>query len=289
MLTESLCTASAETGAADFSHSKGDEVQRRLRMAGENIMHQVKPADSLFKIARHYGVSYAAVARANKISNPNLIFSEQKLIIPRKTIVPRVLERGMVINIPEFRLYLFEGGMLTDIFPVSVGLPTWQTPVGEFTIANKVKDPAWYMPPEMAEKENVKREIIPAGPDNPLGDRWIGTSIKHTGIHGTNQPMSIGRALSHGCVRLYPENIQRLFEKVEVGDPGVFVYEPVKISATEGEILIEVHPDVYSLASDIEGLVRKKLEELNLLDKADPEKLKRALSELLGVPVCISK
>ncbi len=285
----SICTIFAETvpDAAPLRKETVPAVQPQT--AGRNIIHTVKPSESLFKIARAYGVSYPAIARANGIDNPHLIFAEQKLIVPLKIIIPQAMESGILINLPEFRLYLFKNGELAGIYPVCIGLVTWQTPLGTFSVINKIKDPAWYMPPGMAERENIKREIIPPGPDNPLGDRWIGTTIKHTGIHGTNMPMSIGKSLSHGCVRLYPEDIQKVFEEVEVGNPGIFLYEPVKVCTEGEEVLIEVHPDVYSLVPDIEKLAIEKLQEKNMLQKIHAGKMLEALQKSSGIPVPIGK
>ena len=262
--------------------------QKILPLAGELITHTVQKGDSLFPIARNYGISYAAIVRANQIIDPNRIFAGQKLIIPKETVIPKTIEQGIIINLPEYRLYLFGKGKLTGIYPVAIGLPTWQTPAGEFTILNKVKNPAWYMPPEIARRENVEKEIIPAGPNNPLGDRWIGTSIKHTGIHGTNQLMSVGKSLSHGCIRLYPEDIEKVFDAVSVGDPGEFLYEPVKVTVNNREIIVEVYPDIYGLIPDLEKLAREKIEKFNLLEKIDAEKLQKAIKNSSGIPVRIN-
>jgi len=262
--------------------------QEILPLSGESIIYTVQKGDSLFPIARNYGISYTAIARANQITDPNRIFAGQKLIIPKETIIPKTMEQGIIINLPEYRLYLFGKGKLTGIYPVAIGLSTWQTPIGEFTILNKVKDPAWYMPPEIVRRENVKKEIIPAGPNNPLGDRWVGTSVKHTGIHSTNQLMSIGKSLSHGCIRLYPEDIQKVFDAVSVGDSGEFLYEPIKVTVNGREIIVEVYPDIYGLIPDMEKLARKKIRRLNLLEKIDAEKLQRAIKNSSGIPVRIN-
>lgn len=259
-----------------------------LPLTGESTVYAVQEGDSLFSVARHYDISYAAIARANRIADPNKIFINQKLILPSEAIVPKVIDQGIIINLPEYRLYLFNQGKLAGVYPVAIGLPTWQTPIGEFTVLNKVKDPAWYMPPEISEREKIKKEIIPPGPNNPLGDRWLGTSAKHTGIHGTNQPMSIGKPLSHGCVRLYPEDIQKVFEAVSVGSPGEFLYDPVKVAVTDREIIVEAHPDIYGLIPDMEKLAREKIEKLNLLEKIDFEKLQRTIKDSRGVPVRIN-
>ena len=262
--------------------------QEILPISGEPTIYTVQKGDSLFPIARHHDISYTAIVRANQITNPNKIFPNQKLIIPKEAIVPKVIDHGIIINLPESRLYLFAEGKLTGIYPVAIGLPTWQTPIGEFTILNKVKDPAWYMPPEISRRENVKKEIIPPGFNNPLGDRWIGTSIKHTGIHGTNQPMSIGKALSHGCIRLYPEDIQKVFDTVKVGNWGEFLYEPVKVTINGQDIFIEVHPDIYGLIPDMGKLAQERIRGFNLLEKIDFEKLQRAIKNSSGIPVRIN-
>jgi len=259
-----------------------------LPLAGEPVTYTVQKGDSLFLIARRYGISYPAVARANRITDPNRIFLNQKLVLPRESIVPKVISRGIIINLPEYRLYLFTGGKLAGIYPAAIGLPTWQTPAAGFTIINKIKDPTWYMPPEIARRENVEREIIPPGPDNPVGDRWLGTSVNHTGIHGTNKPMSIGKSVSHGCIRLYPEDILKVFEAVAVGDPGEFLYEPVKAAAVGPEVLLEVHPDVYGLIPDMEKLAGEKIEQLGLSKKVDPEKIRKAIRDASGLPVRIN-
>ncbi|MFA5393593.1 MAG: methylated-DNA--[protein]-cysteine S-methyltransferase [Candidatus Ratteibacteria bacterium] len=277
------------TGSSLAGETVSARINRQiLPLAGESIIHTVRNGDSLFLLARNYDISYAAIVRANRIVDPNRIFAGQKLVIPKETVIPKTIEQGIIINLPEYRLYLFANGKLKGIYPIAIGLTTWQTPTGEFTIINKVKDPAWYMPPEIARRENVEREIIPAGPNNPLGDRWIGTSVKHTGIHGTNQLMSIGKSLSHGCIRLYPEDIQKVFEAVGVGDPGEFLYEPVKVTVNGREIIIEVHPDIYGLIPDLEKLAGEKIEKLNLSEKIDAGKLRKAIKDSSGVPVRIN-
>jgi L,D-transpeptidase ErfK/SrfK len=260
-----------------------------LRLAGRDSSYVIQPGDGLYGIARRCGVSYPALARASGIENPNLIRVGKALTLPTRFIVPASLASGIVVNIPECRLYLLRGGEVTAVFPCAVGLPTWQTARGEFTIVNRVENPAWTMPPEMAERQNVQREIIPAGPENPLGDFWIGTSLAHTGIHGTNVPMSIGRALSHGCMRLYPEHIDSLFKLVAVGDSGLIVYEPVKVTLDGDAVLLEVHPDVYELTPDLARLAEERLKALGVWERVDRERLSEAIGEARGVPVPIAR
>ncbi len=144
------------------------------------------------------------------------------------------------------------------------------------------------MPKEMANKLSIKREIIPAGPLNPLGDMWIGLSIPHIGIHSTNQPMSIGKPLSHGCMRLYPWHATKFFDTVEVDMEGEIVYEPVKIALSDEEVYLEVHDDVYNFYDNLVYIINKKIEVLDLGKRVDFSKIKKAVGKRQGVPVNIT-
>jgi L,D-transpeptidase ErfK/SrfK len=258
-------------------------------IVGEARKHTVASGEALSGIARQYGLAYPTVARANGIENPNLIRVGRVLTLPTRFILPAQREQGIVINIPENRLFLFRGGIVQAVFPIAVGLPTWQTPVGTFEITSRVENPAWYMPPDLARREHIKREVIPAGPENPLGDFWIGTSLSHTGIHGTNVPMSIGRALSHGCMRLYPEHIDSLFSEVAVGDSGEVLYEPVKVAIDGDDVLVEIHPDIYEKTPNSALSAEKQLRALSVWEKVDTLRFYQAVKEARGIPVSIRK
>ena len=257
-------------------------------IVGETQTYTVAPGDGLYAVARARGFAFTALARANGIEKPNLVRAGKTLILPTRCILPPGGREGLLINIPESRLYRFHEGVLQAVYPATVGLPTWQTPVGAFTITVKVLDPAWTMPEELARREKVQREVVAPGPDNPLGDRWIGTSLAHTGIHSTNVPMTVGRPLSHGCVRLYPEHAHALFEAVAVGDPGEFVYAPVKAALDGESVVIEVHPDIYGRFTDLSQEAGRVLREAGLWERVDPDLLTRALAECRGIPVVVS-
>jgi L,D-transpeptidase ErfK/SrfK len=274
------------TGGAGASAAQ--EPTAAPAIAGEAQTYTVAPGDGLYAVARARGLAFTAVARANGIEKPNLIRAGKTLTLPTRFILPPGGREGIVVNIPESRLFHFRGGVLQAVYPATVGLPTWQTPVGAFTVTVKVLDPSWTMPVELAQRDKVKREIVPPGPDNPLGDRWIGTSLSHTGIHSTNVPMTVGRPLSHGCVRLYPEHAHALFEAIDVGEPGEFVYAPVK-AALDGEaVVVEVHPDVYGRVPDLSREAERVLVELGVWDRIDLALLTKALSECRGIPVAVS-
>ena len=260
---------------------------------GTPAFHQVDRGEYLYKIALQYNCSYPAVSRANGIRNPNEIRAGMKLTIPKVMILPkRENDETIIVNLPEFRLYHFRADKEVKVYPLCIGLTTWQTPMGNFEVVNKIISPTWYMDTEMANKLHVKKEVVPQGPLNPLGDHWIGTSLKHIGIHSTNQPMSIGRALSHRCMRLYPDSAKEFFEAVRLREreKGRILYEPVKLAASKGEIFLEVHEDVYGLTEDYqkELLSLANLFQINP-EHLDKEMLKRSLMEKRGIPMAIGK
>jgi len=258
---------------------------------GRIHVHQVEKGDFLYKIGLLYNCSYPAISRANGLSNSNEVRLGAKLTMPTLMVLPvRANDETIVINIPEFRLYHFRSETDIRVYPICVGLTTWKTPTGPFEIANKVGNPTWYMNKEMADKLHVKKEVIPPGPLNPLGDRWIGTSLKHIGIHSTNQPMSIGRPLSHGCVRLYPDGAKELFEAVSLKNKGKVVYEPIKLALWQGDIYLEVHEDIYEEVDDYKKEVMRLSRVLGLnQDLLDRSALETALAQKRGIPTVIGK
>jgi L,D-transpeptidase ErfK/SrfK len=143
-------------------------------------------------------------------------------------------------------------------YPVSIGKMDWRTPLGETRIVAKVRNPPWY-PPESVRKEHEERgdplpKVVPAGPDNPLGNfaMRLGVGSGSYLIHGTNNPVAVGMAVTHGCIRMYPEDIAALFPLVPVGTKVRLVNEPVKAAWVSGELLIEVHPPVDAEGQSIE-------------------------------------
>jgi lipoprotein-anchoring transpeptidase ErfK/SrfK len=117
--------------------------------------------------------------------------------------------RRLVVNIADRKIALFEDGCVVKVYPIAVGKHSTPSPNGSFHIVNRVVKPTYYHP----------GKAVPAGPANPLGTRWMGLGYKGYGIHGTNRPNSIGKAASHGCIRMRNQDVEDLFERVEVGDP----------------------------------------------------------------------
>lgn len=232
--------------------------------------------DTFTDLARRYSLGWDEIARANPGIDQWVPGAGKDLTIPGRRILPDVPQEGIVINLPEHRLYYFpkvKKGQkrIVITYPVSIGKMDWKTPLGVTKIVNKQKNPSWY-PPESVRKEHLANgEKLPAvvgpGPDNPLGAYAMRLNITPGAylIHGTNNPLAVGMAVTHGCMRMYPEDIEALFPQVPVGTPVRIINEPVKTAFVNGELLLEAHPPV-----DAEGQVYEPNLELfsQLLDKA---------------------
>jgi L,D-transpeptidase ErfK/SrfK len=220
--------------------------------------------DSLPDLARRYSLGYEEIVRANPGVDPWLPGAGKELVLPGRRILPGTAREGIVINLPEHRLYYFpkpkkKGEKPVVItYPVSIGKMDWRTPLGQTTIVHKRKNPSWH-PPDSVRKEHAERgEPLPAvvgpGPDNPLGAYAMRLGIT-TGsylIHGTNNPLAVGMAVTHGCMRMYPEDIEALFPLVPLGTKVWIVNEPVKVAYVDGELLLEVHPPVDAQGQTLE-------------------------------------
>ncbi len=156
------------------------------------------------------------------------------------------------INLPQRMLFHFEDGRLSGAYPVAIGQPSkqWQTPIGAFKVIQMREDPTWRVPASIQREEeeagkDVEDEIDP-GPDNPLGKYWIGLSMPVIGIHGTNHPITVYSYRTHGCVRLHPDDIEALFESVDLNDRGEIVYLPLMLARLDGgHIFLESQKDIY--------------------------------------------
>ena len=210
---------------------------------GEQQNYKIKKGDRLFKIARANHLSVAEMTLANpQIDNPANIYVGKNLILPFSHILPNAAKEGIVINLAESRLYYFPtDSQQVFTVPIAVGAEGSDTPTGKTAIVRKRKDPTWTPPAKLREDNPDLPEVIPAGPNNPLGKYAMDLSWPRFLIHGTNDPKSIGNKESHGCIRLYPEDIESLFALVEVGTKVNIVDQPIKIGWVGNKIYIESH------------------------------------------------
>ncbi|MGH7859416.1 MAG: L,D-transpeptidase family protein, partial [Candidatus Binatia bacterium] len=256
---------------------------------------RTRKGQTLLDVARAAGLGFQELQDANPTLDPWLPQPGAEIAVPTTWILPRSGYRGIVINIPEMRLYLFPpdtrpgDAVVVRTFAIGIGTEKQPSPVGAFTVRSKDENPTWYPPVSIQKTMEVPRAVVPPGPDNPLGDYRIRLSRGLYAIHGTNTPWSIGRLTTHGCIRLYPEDIEELYVLVEPKMAGELVYQPVKIGAFGETIYAEIHADVYGKIRDLEGHALAEARRVGVLGRVDREKLRAAARERRGVPVDVTR
>ena len=236
--------------ATVYQLPKGDEG-----VVGEDQAVITVYEDTLYDLARAYSLGSEELIRVNPSVDPWLPGAGKVLTVPNTHILPPGPRAGIVVNLPEHRLYYYpkpnrDGTRDVITYPVSIGKMDWRTPLGLTKVIQKIKNPIWY-PPESVRKEHLAAgDPLPAqvasGPDNPLGLFALrlaagnGTYL----IHGTNNPIAVGLAVTHGCIRMYPNDVAALFPLVPVGTPVRLINEPLKVAWVDGELLLEAHPPV---------------------------------------------
>jgi len=247
----------------------------KQNVVGEDRRIQTVYEDTLYDLARQYSLGSEELIRVNPGIDPWIPGADKTVFIPGRHILPPAPRQGIVINIAEHRLYYYpkpkrHQPQTVISYPVSIGKMDWRTPLGVTEVIAKQKDP-WWSPTKSVRDEHAKDgDILPArvppGPDNPLGTRALrlgagkGTYL----IHGTNNPIAVGLAVTHGCIRMYPEDVEALFPLVPVGTKVRIVNEPVKVAWVGGELLLEAHPPVDAQGQSYEPDVDKFAELLRV-------------------------
>jgi L,D-transpeptidase ErfK/SrfK len=161
--------------------------------------------------------------------------------------------------------------------------------VGVFKIIQKIVNPSWYPPPSIRKERPELPKVIPPGPDNPLGSHALRLSLGTVLIHGTNRPFAVGRKVTHGCIRLYPEDIPQLFSMIPNGMKVTIVRQPIKVGVRDKKVYLEVHRDDYRQKVDYFNEAVKLLTKKGLLKDVNTEKIYQAVEEKQGFPVQISQ
>ena len=222
----------------------------------DRIIHS-KASDTLLGIARRYSVGYWEIQAANPHVDLWLPGQGTRVVIPGRFIIPPVAHAGIVVNLAAHRLFYFprpgrHDAPVVITYPVSPGEKGWDTPVGVTRIVRKVPHPVWIPTPSILRAHAKAGDPIPrvwaAGPNNPMGEWALETSMSggEIYIHGTNNPMAIGMAVTHGCVRLYPEDIAALFPVVPLGTPVTIVNDPILATLQDGRLYLSIHPPLHS-------------------------------------------
>jgi L,D-transpeptidase ErfK/SrfK len=266
---------------------------------GQVRTYRIRKGDTLIDLARYYDLGYNEIVEANPGVDPWVPPVGATILLPTEWVLPCCTYVGIVANIPEMRLFYYQRSRedphttIVRTYPVGLGRDDWRTPSGKFKIRGKTVNPQWNIP-ESIREEHIKergdpRKFIPGGdPDNPLGKYRFELTLPLYGIHGTNIPWGVGMQVSHGCVRLYPEDIERLFPLVPVGTPGEFAYEPVKVGTRGGAVYVEVHQDIYGYTPAVYRVAAENLERRGLRERVDDHLLEAAIEGSAGMPVRVS-
>ena len=252
--------------------------------------------------AREYGLGYDELVDANPDVDPWLPGEGTMVVLPTQYVLPDVPREGIILNIASKRLFYFppveEGQAQTVMtFPIGIGRVGWQTPLGSSAVISKARDPSWYVPASVRKEHEELGDplpaVVPPGPDNPLGRHVLKLDIPGYLIHGTNQPYGVGMRVSHGCVRLYPENIEYLYDLVAVGEPVHIINEPYLAGMKGGQLYFESHAPLEDDAVTVENRLVRALGKVEGLASEqnvsfDLGALREATSQNLGVPVVLS-
>lgn len=273
----------------------------KLPAAGDALVGRAQAVsaqaeDTLVAVARRHGVGYNAIRSANPALDAWLPGAAAPVVLPTRALLPVAEHRGIVVNLPEMRLYYFPPGdtRRVAVLPVSVGRGDWNTPLSTTRVTRKATDPSWF-PPESIREEHAARgdplpKRVPGGPDNPLGRHALYLDLPGYLIHGTNKRFGIGMQVTHGCLRLYPDHIAWLHQQVALGTPVQMVHQRLKLGWSDGVLYLEVHPplegEFASLGVDLEALnvrIREALRE-HPDYPVDRARARAVLMEASGVP-----
>ena len=269
--------------------------------------------NTLLDIAREYDIGQNEILHANPGVDRWLPADNSTVILPNRYILPATKRTGLVINLPEMRLYYYPKPKAGEppvviTHPVSVGRMDWETPLGKTKIIQKKKDPDW-RPPQSLKDEAIAAgdeplpDIVLAGPDNPLGRYAMRLGIPGYLIHSTNKPYGVGMRVTHGCLRMYPEDIETLFDNISVGTQVQLVNQPIKLGWLAGSLFIELHPPLDEDLEQYQDYMRSVLDAIadfladernaGAMDSVDISlsggALRQAVEEQSGLPVLISR
>ncbi len=256
--------------------------------------------DNLLDIARAENLGLIEIIAANPGIDPWLPGAGTEIVLPSAHILPSGPRQGIVINLAELRLYYYDPERGPMTFPIGVGRDGFGTPIGSTKVTRKAADPTWYPTAGKRADDPTIPAVVPPGPDNPLGEFAIYLGWPTYLIHGTHKPDGVGRRVSRGCIRMYPEDIAFLFRRVPVGTPVRTVIEPVKLGRSNGHLYIEVHPSLDQIDQlELERVAKPEplpdqTDVILLAAGDDRERLDwaaidRALAERSGIPVRITR
>jgi len=262
-------------------------------VVGEMSSHRIRQGETLLDVARYYDLGINEMTDANPgvdIWSPKV---GSTVVVPTQWVLPCCTYEGMIVNVPELRLFYYEkapdepGTTIVRTYPVGLGRDDRRTPRGAFTVTGKTVNPTWVIPPRIRqdhirEKGDARYSIPGGAPDNPLGKYRFELSLEPYRIHGTNIPWGIGMLVSNGCSRLYPEDVEKLFPMVKIGTRGAFIYQPVKVGVGGGQVYVESHADLYKQGGGMPPNAAQTLGAAGL--EASDARVSAVVKDAQGVP-----
>jgi len=259
-----------------------------MSVIGSPTWCKVGPKDTMLDIARRYGLGYNEVDLLYPRMDAWVPPDGKRIAVPTFWVLPPSQHQQLLINVAELRLYFFDKASSTvQTYPIGIGDEGWETPLGTFSIVEKRPNPTWYIPASLQAEYGMAS--MPPGPDNPLGDFMMKFSAGAYGVHGTSMPWGVGRLVSHGCVRCYPEHISLLYPQVAVGTKLEIIYEPLKFGQRNNQIFVEAHPDVYKRFPDYVQYAMDKLSGYPLAKNVDRNRFLMAIKLQNGVPTDVTR
>lgn len=273
-------------------------VTREQGVVGSLGMIKLAQGDTLPDVARHFGLGYEEIVAANPGLDPWVPAENSRVLIPLQFVVPNAPRRGVVINLAAMRLFYFPSkGKGTEVvtYPVGIGREGKATPTGSMWIARKKKNPTWY-PTKSIRDDHLRRgdplpAAVPPGPENPLGKYALYLNRPMYLMHGTNKPYSVGLRASNGCIRLYPENADRLYAEVPLKEPVLIVNQPYLTGRRDGVLYLQAYQSHEELnAISLKKALREKLQrwQREHRDPLDWDRVERVLHPGRGIPLPIS-
>ena len=264
---------------------------------GQMAAMRLERGDSLPDIARHFSLGVNTVSSANPGVDVWVPEAGERILLPMSFILPYAPKKGIVINLATMRLFQYKGKgemLAVSTYPVGVGTSDRPTPMGKMYIARKKFRPTWYVPASIAADHRKKGDplppSVPPGPLNPLGEHALYLSRITYLIHGTNKPASIGLRATNGCIRLYPEDVERLFENTPVKTPVKIVNQPYLVGRRDGIVYLEAHTPFEKTGKANWKKIYAKLKKIEKRsgDTLDWNKIKDVVIEARGYPVPVS-
>ena len=267
---------------------------------GDQEIYKAAFEDTLIHLARNNGLGFVELRAANPTLDPWIPGAGARIVLPTQHLLPDAPRKGLVINLAEMRIYYFKNaGQPPQTYPISIGREGLQTPTGSTKIVRKKAGPTWRPTARMRKEDPELPVSVPPGPENPLGTHALYLGWSQYLIHGTNKPYGIGRRVSSGCMRMYPEDIKVLFPQVPVGTLVTVVDQPVKVGWIDGDLYVEVSPSQdqankieeegelpsYEITKDDMKRISNKAGDY--ADKINWERVRRAVKEHRGYPTKI--